>query len=150
MENTIVCIHDYLSVKSQARMRSVSKFFKDNIVVKKYSFYQKFKKVKDTICRCAFIEMIFEMDQEFINDEMLYAVYYPIENHKYGDNLKDYIKSSGLYSCILHFEEVVEAHGKEPDFDLVNEICDHCEEYTKYRPLQSALIQICYEQHSFN
>jgi hypothetical protein len=150
MENVIEPVHDYLSMKSQARMRSVSRFFRDSVIVKKYSWYQKYKMFKDNICKESLIIIIFEMDEQFIHDDELYATYFPIENHMYGSNLKDFIKSSEWGYCVMDFAEIVAVHGKEEDFDLIEEICNHCEVYTEYRPVQSALIQLCFEEYNTN
>ena len=146
MESIIHPLNDRLSLLSQVRMRSVSRYFRDTIVVKNYSWYQQYKKFKDNICKESLIIIIFEMDEQFIHDEELFETYFPIENHIYGDNLKDFIKSSEWNYCVMDFAEVVAVHGKEEGFDLIEEICNHCDVYTDYRPLQSALIQLCFEQ----
>ena len=146
MESVIEPLCDTLSLLSQVRMRAVSRIFRDTIIVKKYSWYQHYKKIKENIVRENLITIIFQMDRVFIEDEEHEAVYHPIENHLYGSTLKNFIKSSNWYCCVEDFSEVLDQHGKEEDFSLIEEICDHCEIYTGYRPLQSALIQFCIEE----
>lgn len=148
IEHIVYPLNDRISLVSQARMRSVSKFFRDTIILKKYSWYHHFKKIKENICKENLISIIFEMDQQYIQDEELYAVYLPIENHLYGSNLKHFIKLSDWYCCVIDFGEIMKVHGKEEDFDIVEEVCNHCEVYTEYRPLQSALIQLCFEEYN--
>ena len=146
MEQIAEPVNDYLSILSQARLRAVSKHFRNTIVVKNYSWYQKYKKIKNCIGREILIQFVFELDQDFIETDTYYDTYYPIENHEYGEKLRYFILNSDWYFCIIDFAETIAELG-DIEYNLIEEVCDHVEYYTDYRPLQSALIQLCFEEY---
>ena len=145
MENTIVCIHDYLSVKSQARMRSVSKFFKKYVVVKEYSFYKVFKHLKTDIDTV--IKMLFDYDQNFIALDNEMEFFTPIKNHILGHKFKYFIQCTDYYWAIPEFEYSASEYTEE-EYPLVERACDHVLEYTDYQPLQGLLIEMCMDQYT--
>ena len=146
MEQIAEPINDYLSILSQARLRAVSKHFRKTIFVKNYSWYQKYKKIKNFIGRDILIQFVFELDQDFIENETYYPTYYPIENHEYGEKLRYFILNSDWYNCIIDFAEVLTI--LDENDELIDEIINHVQIYTDYRPLESALIQLCFEEYN--
>jgi len=146
MEQIIEPLHDYLSVKSQARLRSVSKFFIRTVVVKNYSFYEKYKKIKEYIYPEYILNVLFKTDIDYIEREKYYTTFYPIEFHLYGKEIKKYIISSKWYWCVIDFAQII-CENDSDNFILIDEICNHCQYYADNRPLQSVLIQLCYEEY---
>jgi hypothetical protein len=98
------------------------------------------------------VVVLFRMDEKFIINEMLYSTFYEIEYHKYGRKLKQYIKKkffNVIYDFIRIFLLMPEDIQKQT-YTVMDEICAHCQWYSSYRPLQSALIQLCYEKIILN
>jgi hypothetical protein len=137
----LMALNNKLSVKSGAILRSVSKTIKLYIVVKNYSFYRIFKQLScymDNI-----IEMLFEYDQDFINEEYDEDFYFPIENHILGLKIKEYVLNSNYYWVIMDFADTLININPNDVFPLYQLACDHCVLYTQYKPLQGLLIELC-------
>ena len=141
----LLAIDNVLSVKSSAVLRTVSKITKQYITPKKYSFYKFFKQLnfdKDLI-----IKMLFNSDPVFIKIKTEY--YFPIEYHKYGNQIKEYVLNTVYYWCIQDFSETLADFEYENyGYSLIELIKEHCEIYCDYSPLLNLLIQLCYEEYN--
>jgi hypothetical protein len=138
-------LNDVLTVKSAARMQCVCKTFKLYIKVKNYSFYRIFKQLeinKETI-----VKMIFETDQEFIEQDDIEDFYYHIGNHKYGYFIREYVVNNYL-NYILEAVDSIHDQGLH-NFDngeLMQYTCDYIVLLFKYKPLQGVLIELCIDE----
>jgi hypothetical protein len=147
MENCsiLICLNDSLSLKSQVRLKCVSKTCYEYIIIKNYSFYRIFKKLKINVN--SIIKMLYELDNNFIIKDALESFYYPIENHKYGLEIKNYVLNTYYYLCIHNFKEILEDLNKEEEENFDNILYYHCIDYTDYVPLQSLLQELCNEHY---
>jgi hypothetical protein len=137
--DVLMALNNKLSVKSGAILRSVSKTTKFYISVKNYSFYRIFKQLNfDNI-----IEMLFEYDQDFVDQDYIEDFYYPIENHKLGPRIKEYILNK-YEDIIINFSELL-MNWHDIYLSLQQMACDYCVIYTQYKPLQGLLIELCVE-----
>ena len=146
----MVSMNNYLSIKSAARLRSISHIFKDFIIVKKYSFYRIFKQL--TFSPDEIIKMLFKSDKLFLENESDELYFLSITNHKYGFKLKEYVLNTVYYWCIMDFAEVLaEDHIQTNNIsvnDAIYELaCIHTEMYTDYKPLQGLLIELCCNEY---
>jgi hypothetical protein len=116
--NILMSINDSLSLKSQVRLKCVSKTCYKHIIIKNYSFYRIFKKLKISVNRI--IRMLYELDNNFIIKDALESFYYPIENHKYGLEIKRYVLNSYYYICIDNFKEIIEDLNEEDEENFKN------------------------------
>ena len=139
----LMALNNKLSLKSRAIMRSVSKTIKFYIVVKNYSFYKLFKQLNCHVDNV--IEMLFEYDQEFVEQDYLEDFYYPIKNHILGLKLKEYILNTQYYYIIRDFVEILNNINFNDHMPLHQLACDYCVMYTQYKPLQGILIELCVE-----
>jgi len=140
----IIILNHFISYKSQLCLSLVSKDFKNYIILKKYSFYQNFKKILRNINKKLLIEILFESDEEFVQNEIYFPIFYNIKNHKYGNNLKNYVLNYKFY-CIIKFKKKINKKIKNNKKinDLENYASNHCQWYSTYRPLQGLLTQLC-------
>ena len=137
----LIALNNYLSVKSAARLRCVSKTTEKYITPKKYSFYSIFKKIdlsSDNI-----IKMLFESDKVFIEYQKNEELYLPIKYHRFSNTILKYVLSVNYYYyCLLLFSEyLIESNDNNLDIEEMAKI--HCEEYTDYKPLLGILIECC-------
>lgn len=147
MQNSqiLLPLNDVLTVKSAARMLCVCKTFKLYIEVKNYSFYRIFKQLdfkKETI-----IKMMFKTDQEFIEQDDLEDYYYNIENHKYGNSIREYVINNYL-NIILDFVDSIHDQGLHNfgNIELMQCACDYIVDIFDYKPLQGILVELCIDE----
>ena len=70
--NILISINDSLSLKSQVRLKCVSKTCYKHIIIKNYSCYRIFKKLKISVNRI--IRMLYELDNNFCAAHIFDAV----------------------------------------------------------------------------
>lgn len=146
MENTqiLLPLNKILSVKSAAILRTVSKICKNYIKVKNYSFYKIFKQLDLSID--SVIKMVFETDQDFINEDEYEDYFLSIKNHKFGDKLKELVLNSKYFYCLEEFSDFLIDYGENLGGTVEQYACEHCLLYTNYKPLQGLLIELCIEK----
>ena len=146
MENTqiLLPLNKILSVKSAAILRTVSKICKNYIKVKNYSFYKIFKQLDLSID--SVIKMVFETDQDFINEDEYEDYFLSIKNHKFGDKLKELVLNSKYFYCLEEFSDFLIDYGDHLGGTVEQYACEHCLLYTNYKPLQGLLIELCIEK----
>ena len=149
MQNSqiLLPLNDILTVKSAARSRCVCKTFKLYIKVKNYSFYRIFKQLeinKETI-----ITMMFETDQEFIEQDNVEDFYYDIKNHKYGSFIKEYVINS-YFNYVVDFVDSIHDQGLHNFVhgEIMQCACDYIVLIFNYKPLQGVLIELCIDEIS--
>ena len=150
MENSqlLVPLNEALTVKSAARMRAVSRTLRDNIIVKKYSFYKKFQKLE--ISSRKIIELLFNFDPEFVELDDPADFYTPIEHHVLGNRIAQFIHFTEYYWIVVDFSYIATDQDPDDDRSLVQAACDHVMTYTDYQPLQGLLIEMCVNEYSDN
>ena len=140
----IIVMNYYLTYKSQLALSFVSKDFKNYIILKKYSFYNKFKHILRNVNKEKIIKILFESDQQFIEDEVYFPLYYDINNHKYGTEIREYIIKTKYFQYILKFIRKYK-HKNIKKNKLQDLALGYGQLYSNYRPLQGLLIQMCIE-----
>ena len=144
MENigVLMPLNEILTVKSAAILRTVSKTCKYFVKVKEYSFYKIFKQLDLSIDNV--IKMVFEADLHFLDHDKDETFYLSIENHEYGDKLKELVLDSKYYFCLTEFaDHITEYNIDTNDDDFLQIACDFCVLHTPYHPLQGLLIEMC-------
>jgi hypothetical protein len=147
-QQILVPLNTALTVKSGARLRAVSRSCRDYIQVKEYSFYKIFKQLDfsfDTVLR-----MWFNTDRLYLQEDEYEPYYFPIEMHTHGTYIKKRVLESYYFWCLAEFAEELIAYNDnqehEDPLDILQLACDHCSNYTEYKPLVGLLIQLCNEQ----
>ena len=136
----LIPLNKILTVTSAARLRAVSKITKIYIDVKQYSFYKIYKKLD--LSPESVANMLFHLDPLFIMIAHVFISvneqsYYPINNHRYCDVIKQYIFKK-YYFCFQYFEEIV-----YNEFTSLQEISDHCRMYTSNIFIYGTLFELC-------
>ena len=147
--DVLMGVNNILTIKSAAIMRTISKTFKYYIKVKEYSFYHIFKHL--SVNEDSIIEMLFNYDSDFVEQDDLEDYFFPIENHTIGPKIKEYIiNKSTYYQCIMDFAEALidgsyylNQYHPHPLYELA---CTHCMLFTDFKPLQGLLIELCVEK----
>lgn len=133
-------LNGYLTIKSAARMRAVSKCTRWYIKVKDYSYYPLFKKLR--INHLSVIKALLSTDPGWLDDNSNDDGGEIINFHKHGFEIKKYIENTQFYMCIMEFKEKLD----ECEVYLPGEtIEEHCNDYTDYYPLYEILITMCYD-----
>ena len=147
MENPQIIspLNEVLTVTSAARLRAVSRMFRSLVIVKKYSFRSRFLKLEITSENIT--KMLFEYDQDFVENDDPIQYFSPIKNHILGERMKRYIECSENYWVIPDFEYTFDQFDPESGILLIQLICDHVLEYTDYHPLQGLLIEMCLDEY---
>jgi hypothetical protein len=144
----LIPLNDYLTVKSAAILRVVSKTCKNYIEVKKFSFYSLFKKLE--IDELNVIKMLLKSDKVWMDHNSVNFGTDSINIHKHGNEIKRYIERTEFYDCITDFEKKLDEEliiSDPSDFYFPGHTIDeHCADYTDYYPLYEILITICYEK----
>ena len=142
-----MALDNVLTVKSSVILRTVSKTIRKYITRKKNIFYKIFQQLNFT--EINIIKMLFESDQVFINNDIDEEYYLPIETHKHGLKIKEYICNTNVWwLCIMDFIEIINnenfnANLENDNTTLINFTCDHCVMYSSYKPLQGIFIELC-------
>ena len=138
--SVLIPINDYLSIKSQARLRAVSKTCKNCIHVKQYSFYKIFKKLDirpDTV-----LIMLFKLDENFLflSDEAEFY-YYPIKYHTHCNIIVKYALK--YYSdCIRGLPYYIKTLDQYI-FSILETASQHCAFYSDEILIHGLLVELC-------
>ena len=147
MENPsiLMSLNRYLTIKSAARLRAVSKATKYYIDVKKFNYYPMLKRL--TFTKIDFLKMIIRTDPEWLKLDSNAIRFHDINFHKHGKNIKEYV--SKLYSykfCIKFISKklnLLSASVKEY-------VYDHCIDFVRHFTMCGIFSQLCIEKYKIN
>ena len=141
-------LNEYLTIKSAAILRSVSKSTQYCIKVKEYRYYRIFKKLKTD--QLSIIKMLLNSDPTWLEYLAGYYIHENINFHKYGNRIKEYVENTEYYMCVMEFKETIRQHFDENEDITVEQLNialdNHCNDYTDYEPLFELLVVMCYEE----
>ena len=101
MENILVPLNGFLTIKSAAILRAVSKLTRYYIKVKDYNYYPLFKRMKFT--KNDLLKLVIRTDRNWLTLDSNAKYFYDINFHKNGKNIKEYVSKLNNFQFCVKF-----------------------------------------------
>ena len=150
MENILVPLNNFLTIRSAARLRAVSKLTRYYIKVKDYNYYPLFKRMKFT--KTDLLKLVIRTDRNWLKLESNAKYFYDINFHKHGKNIKEYVsKLNNCQFCIEFLKNKLNNKLNNNHFIEKDAfIYFHCIDFVRNFTMCGIFSQLCIEKYNLN